>query len=121
MVVLMVDLQADPLEQLDEAVKVLEDHRIVLEPRLERAPAEARITVKPVLVLANKADDERTDEDYEILCQLLEEEWPILAVSVTTGRNLEQMKQRCSRACRYCASMPAAGQNGRAAFVLKRE
>jgi hypothetical protein len=122
MVLLMVDLQADPLEQLDEAVKVLEDHRIVLEPRLERAPAEARITVKPVLVVANKADDEGADEDYEILCQLIEEEWPILAASVTTGRNLEQLKQQLLerlQVVRVYAKPPGKEPDMSSPFVLK--
>jgi ribosome-interacting GTPase 1 len=47
----------------------------------------------PVLVVVNKNDDARSDEDFAILQELLEEEWPLLPVSVTTGRNLERLKQ----------------------------
>ena len=47
----------------------------------------------PFLIVATKADDEESDELYDIFCALLEEEWPRLAVSTTTGRNLGELKR----------------------------
>jgi hypothetical protein len=48
---------------------------------------------KPLLVAVNKNDNERTDGDFEVLCELLEEEWPLLPISATSGRHLENLKQ----------------------------
>ncbi|GIK37701.1 MAG: hypothetical protein BroJett011_15340 [Chloroflexota bacterium] len=51
------------------------------------------MTFLPLLVVVNKDDDARLDEDFEILQELLGAEWPLLPVSVMTGRNLERLKQ----------------------------
>jgi len=89
---LMIDLQGYALQQLEEAVAWLEGHRIVARHRQSHYPEPQRLTFLPLLVLVNKNDDSRTDEDYEVLCELLEGEWPLLPLSVTTGRNLERLK-----------------------------
>ncbi|MEN8098464.1 MAG: TGS domain-containing protein, partial [Chloroflexota bacterium] len=46
------------------------------------------------LVIVNRCDDESYDEDYEIVCELLEHPCPTLAVSATTGRNLDLLKKQ---------------------------
>ena len=46
----------------------------------------------PFLVVVNKCDEERWDEEFEVFCELLEEEWPTLAVSAEKGRNLDTLK-----------------------------
>jgi ribosome-interacting GTPase 1 len=51
------------------------------------------VTYKPLLVLANKYDDEDWSEDFDIFCELLETDWPLLPVSATSGRNLEHLKR----------------------------
>jgi ribosome-interacting GTPase 1 len=95
LILLMVDLQTDPDQQLEQAVAFLEEHRIV--PRhLQDCYSETerrRLYSIPFLVLANKCDDERTDEVCEIFCELIEDDWPVLPLSATTGRNLELLKQ----------------------------
>ena len=45
-----------------------------------------------MLVVVNKNDDQASDELCEVFQALLEEEWPLLAVSTRTGRNLERLK-----------------------------
>jgi ribosome-interacting GTPase 1 len=47
----------------------------------------------PFLVLANKNDDQNTDENFEIFSELIEDDWPLIPISTTTGRNLELFKQ----------------------------
>ena len=93
LILLVVDLQTQPVQQLEDAVAVLEEHRIVPLHRRDRVSEEQHLTFKPLLVLANKCDDQECSEVFDILCELLEEEWPILPVSATTGRNLERLKQ----------------------------
>jgi hypothetical protein len=46
----------------------------------------------PFLILANKNDDSQTDENLEIFRELLADNWPMVSVSVKTGRNLDQLK-----------------------------
>lgn len=92
MIVLVVDLQAGPIRQIEEAVAFLEQHGIV--PRHLKGDASPRRTAfVPLLVLVNKHDDEHTEEDFQIFLELLEEDWPLLPVSTRSGRNLEYLKQ----------------------------
>ena len=93
LILLVVDLQTDPVGQLEETTAILEERRIVPDHLKERYSEERRLVFKPLLVLANKADDDATDEDVDILRQLLEDEWPLLPVSATTGRNLERLRR----------------------------
>ena len=91
-VLVVVDVQTHPIQQLEEAVAILEASRIVPAHRRDRFPPEQRMLAKPLLVLANKCDDE-DDEVFEIFCELLEEDWPLIPVSAETGRNLDQLKR----------------------------
>jgi ribosome-interacting GTPase 1 len=51
------------------------------------------MTYIPILVVVNKADDESAEEDFEVLRELLEEDWTMVPVSAKTGRNLDLLKQ----------------------------
>lgn len=93
LILLVVDLQTDPVGQLEETTAILEERRIVPDHLKDRYSEEHRLVFKPLLVLANKADDDATDEDVDILRHLLEDEWPLLPVSATTGRNLERLRR----------------------------
>ena len=99
LILLVVDLDTYPVQQLQGTIARLREHRIVPD-HLEDDGDEAgdddgapRLTRVPVMVLANKADDEESDEVFEIFCELLEDEWPLLSVSATTGRNLDTLKR----------------------------
>jgi ribosome-interacting GTPase 1 len=93
LMLLVVDLQTDPIEQLEDTVALLGEHRIVPCYLRERCGDQRGLTIKPILVLANKYDDHGADENFEIFRELLEDDWPMLAASATTGRNLERLKQ----------------------------
>ena len=89
----VVDLQTYPTEQLEETIAILQDHRVAPRQLQERYPESSRLTFMPLLVVVNKNDEERLDEDFEIFCELLEEEWPLVPVSAMTGRHLERLAQ----------------------------
>ena len=93
LILLVVDLQTDPIQQLEDTIAFLQEHRIVPLRLKDRYTEQRRLTFKPLLVLVNKSDDEDSDEDFEIFRELLEDDWPALPVSATTGRNLERLKQ----------------------------
>ena len=93
LILLVVDLQTDPLQQLEDTIALLQEQRIVPCRLKARHTEGQRLTFKPLIVLVNKNDDENTDEDLAIFCELLEDDWPLLPVSAATGRNLERLKR----------------------------
>ena len=92
LVLLMVDLQTDPLQQLEDTVALLGEHRIVPLRLKDRYKDQRGISLIPFLVMANKNDDTATDENLDIFRELLNDNWPMVAASVTTGRNLDLLK-----------------------------
>lgn len=93
MILLMTDLQRDPIGQLQNTVDKLTLNRIIPE-KLKDDYDTAGNKIVPLLVLCNKNDDIHSDENYQIFCELLETEWPCIPISVKTGRRIEEMQQR---------------------------
>ena len=95
MILLMVDLQAFPIEQLEKSVAFLGEHRIFpshLRPEIEPEGFHRNVYL-PFVILVNKCDDEHCDEDFAVFQELVEGDLPLLPLSILQGRNLEQMKQ----------------------------
>jgi len=93
LILLVVDLQAYPIQQLEDAVAILEQYRIVARHLKDRHGEHKRLTFVPCLVLVNKNDDESTDEDCAVFRELFGDDWPLFPVSAATGRNLEHLKR----------------------------
>jgi ribosome-interacting GTPase 1 len=92
LILLTIDLQTDPLGQLEETIEILAQHRILpLREKQEDETGHGAFYV-PILVVVNKYDGEQFAENFEILCELLSQEWPLIPVSATTGTNLDQLK-----------------------------
>ena len=122
LILLVVDLQTDPLQQLEDTIALLQEHRIVPGQMKDRFTGQNRLTFVPILVLVNKNDDEETDEDFEIFRELLEHELPLLPVSATTGRNLTQLKQAVFEKLgiiRVYSKSPGKEPDLSAPFILK--
>jgi uncharacterized protein len=92
LVLLMVDVQADPLGQLEESLALLKEYRIVPDLRRDEAEDPYRWAVVPMLVVVNKVDDEDADVLLEIMQELMEEPWLLLPISVETGRGIDAFK-----------------------------
>ncbi len=123
LILLVVDLQTDPVQQLEDTIAFLQEHRIVPLRLKDRYPEQRRLTFKPLLVLANKSDDDDSDEDFEIFLELLEDDWPALPVSAATGRNLERLKQvvfERLEVIRVYSKAPGKEPDLSAPFVLKK-
>ncbi|MFQ6014850.1 MAG: TGS domain-containing protein [Anaerolineae bacterium] len=131
LILLIVDLQTDPVQQLEDSIVLLQEHRIVPRhpfdklktPLKDRHTEQRRMTFIPLLVLVNKNDDESSDEDFEIFGELLEDDWPLLPVSATTGRNLERLKQvvfEQLEIIRVYSKPPGKEPDLSAPFVLKK-
>ncbi len=122
LVLLVVDLQGFPIQELEDTIAILDANRIVPCHLKDRQEEGRRLTLVPLLVLVNKYDDEIYAEDFQVLCELLEGEWPLLPVSALTGRNLEHMKQVVFEqldVIRVYAKPPGREPDFSAPFVLK--
>ena len=93
MILVVVDVQTDPLQQLEETISFLKEHRIAPLKLTHLYEGKGGWTFLPFLVSANKNDDQSSDENFEIFRSLLEDEWPLVSVSAKTGRNLDALKQ----------------------------
>jgi ribosome-interacting GTPase 1 len=93
LVLLVVELQTDPLGQLEDSIAFLEEHRILPRHVREAHTDDRSLSFVPMLVVTNKNDDEASDELWEVFEGLLEGDWPLVPVSATTGRNLESLKR----------------------------
>jgi len=123
LILLVVDVQTNPIQQLENTIALLEEHHIAPLRLKERYAAEQRMTFVPLLVLANKTDDESTEEVFELFCELLEEEWPVLPVSATTGHNLDRFKKAVFERLeivRVYTKAPGKKPDFTAPFVLKK-
>jgi ribosome-interacting GTPase 1 len=96
LILLMVDLQADPVRQLTQSIDKLIENRIIPLHISQQYP-ERGLKHLPLLVLVNKCDTPEDEESYHIFCQLLEEQWPCLPVSADTGYNLDRLGQAILR------------------------
>lgn len=93
LILLVLDLQTHPDQQLHTTIEILRQNRIVPLHLKDSSEGEQYMWYVPVIVLTNKCDDESLDEICQVFRELLEDEWPIISISADTGRNLDQLKQ----------------------------
>lgn len=92
-ILVIVDVQTDPLQQLEETVSILKEHKIAPQRLAHLYGGEAGWTLLPFLVVANKNDDQSSEENFEIFKSLLEDDWPLISVSAKTSHNFDVLKQ----------------------------
>ena len=88
---LVVDLQAGPLNQLEDMQALLEQQNILPRALQTRFTGRQGLHSLPMLVAANKMDGSAQEEDLDIFRELAGLDWPILGLSVLTGRNLDDL------------------------------
>jgi ribosome-interacting GTPase 1 len=94
LILLVVDVTADPVQNLEETRERLGQKRIGPLRRTDLSEAKQEWVFKPLLVVANKNDDAAAEENFQIFKALLEDEWPMIPVSAQTGYNLERLKKK---------------------------
>lgn len=121
---IVVDIQGAPVDQLTHTAQTLIEHKIVPATLYTPEHAEQRgIKKMPCLVLLNKNDDADTDENIDIFCTLLDREWPYVAASAQTGRNLDALKRELFERLnimRIYSKAPGKKPDLDAPFVLKQ-
>jgi ribosome-interacting GTPase 1 len=94
LILIIVDLQATPFQQLEDSLRLLNEHKIIPKQRESESIDERRIQFIPVLVIVNKDDDDQCDEDFKVFNELLEIELPLIPISTANNRNFEKFKKR---------------------------
>jgi ribosome-interacting GTPase 1 len=123
LILLMVDLGTDPDIQYRDALALLEKQRIVPRTHDIQADETGRTAFLPFLVLANKNDDSASDENLEIFRDLAEVTQPLLGISATTGRHLDELKDalfKCLEIMRVYSKSPGKAADMTEPFVLKK-
>lgn len=122
LMLLVIDIQAEPLEQLDGVAALLAEHRIV--PAHHRDSGAERARCLPALVVVNKVDDESWDEEVAVLVELLGEEWPVIVpIAAVPERNLDSLRWALFdglELMRVYAKPPNREADLNTPFVLKR-
>ncbi len=85
----VIDLQGPTFDQLEEIQKILKKNKIIPDQWVDASSEAKNWSSVPIMVAVNKVDDEKFDEDFNALKELLAEDWPLSPVSTKTGRNLE--------------------------------
>ncbi|MDY6953855.1 MAG: GTPase, partial [Thermodesulfobacteriota bacterium] len=123
LVLLTVDLKNGPLKQWEDAVSLLEEHHIVPHHLKDGYAEQTGCTFVPFVVLANKNDDEDTQETFDIFVELAGRAWTLVSCSVTLGRHLTRLKQALVEGLdiiRVYSKSPGKKPDVNAPFVLKR-
>jgi ribosome-interacting GTPase 1 len=122
LILLVVDLLTDPVQQFEDTIDLLIEHRIV-PLHLQDQVEGLRLSFIPVLVLANKNDDETSDENFEIFKELCTDDCTAIPVSASTGRNFDLLKQtvfdNLGIMCVY-SKVPGEEPDFSAPFVCKK-
>ena len=91
LILIIIDLQAFPIQELEDTMYILNEHKISI--RKKNSDQNESITTIPGRVIVNKYDDQKFEEDFEVLYELLEFELPLVPVSAKTQYNFNQLKQ----------------------------
>ena len=126
-VLLVVDLRADPIKQMETSMEVLEKHRLAPIQRREGWSDEQRTVLKPFIVLANKCDDESMDEVYELFRELCHDlrggDCEHIPISAAKGRYFNIFKRMVYEKLgilRVYAKPPGKDPDLERPFVLKQ-
>jgi len=124
MLIIVVDLHADPLQQLEDTLSILRELRIF--PAGAAIPEGVGKTpfIKKMLILANKMDEIEEEDDFKAFLELSESPLPALGASTLTGRNLSALPKEIyalSGVIRVYTKAPGKEPNFNAPFVLPKE
>ena len=89
---IVVDLNNNPLTQMEEAMAKLEEIRIVIGER-KAEESDTILYQKKALIIGNKLDLDNASENYTALKNKYEWQIPVMAISLKEETNLEELKR----------------------------
>jgi len=88
----VVDLSADPIAQMEAITEQLKKMRVLIGDSSAETDPELTVWRPKALVIGNKIDIDKADDNYEALKSKYEGKFPLIAISATAGTNLEELK-----------------------------
>ncbi len=122
LLLILIDLQTDPISQLEESIAILQEHKIQPVLEQEQELSERFPFSIPALIAVNKYDGPHLQENLDILEALLEQDWQLFPISATTGYNLDQLKNKIFKRLqliRVYSRPPGEEADHTAPFVLR--
>lgn len=123
LVLLMVDMQANTMEQLEETLATLEEHRILPKDLESKYEGQHRGFFVPLIVVVNKVDNQSMEEDFDVLCELMGEDCQMLPISVESSFNIDLLKQTIFdklEIMRVYSKVPGKDPDMNIPFVMKK-
>ena len=123
LILIVVDLQATPFQQLEDSLKLLNEHKIIPKQRESETKDERRVQFIPVLVVVNKDDNNQFDEDFIVFKELLEIKLPLIPISVTNKRNFDKLMNQIFESLeiiRIYSKPPSKDADLTKPFILKK-
>lgn len=123
MALLIVDIQSDPFQQLEQSAGIFAENKIAPVRLRHLYEEDPKMRFLPFHVIANKNDSAEFDENIEIFEELLEDNWPTIAVSAKTGRNLDKIGATVFERLdiiRVYSKSPGKPADMKAPFILKK-
>ncbi|MFC1726499.1 GTPase [candidate division KSB1 bacterium] len=96
-VLIFVNLSEDPVTELEETLKFLEEKNIFIVKSLEEIDYEFGNVYKRALIAANMIDLDENEENLEILSELYQDRFDIIPVSSKYSMNLDNLKVKIFR------------------------
>jgi ribosome-interacting GTPase 1 len=123
LLLLVVDLSADPLTDLSNLRRELASFRVAAHPPGIAPDAEEGLLPRTALLVGNKSDAPAASEALELLAMETERDQRALAVSARSGEGLDQLRRRVVEALdvvRVYAKPPGRPPDLQRPFVLPR-
>ena len=122
--IILLDIHADPLEQLESTLSILQELRVF--PKDNHIPEDLKKPpfIKKMLVAVNKIDETGDEEDYGIFLELSETELPTIGISTYTKRGLNVLIEKIydiSGIIRAYTKAPGKDPDSSAPFVLPKD
>jgi len=95
LLLLMLDIRAFPIQQFDDSIEMLVNHRIVTEFLKDKIEDSDSMIIMPTMIVVNKVDNQQLQADFDTFCELEQADWPVIPVSIQNQYNLDTMGERC--------------------------
>jgi len=90
---IMVDLSADPLEQMETITGLLDGMRISLDPAKTQDENGRELFYKKCIVVGNKVDLDEGGNNFKDLKEMYGDRLPVVGISAKNGAGIEELKQ----------------------------
>ena len=94
---IIIDLSADPLKQIETIVSLLNGMKVSLDPAKTQDADGRELVYKKCIIIGNKTDLDPEGRNLKDLKEMYGDRFPVVAISARDGPGIEEMKQTIYR------------------------